>query len=154
LKKHPDLQNVALLSDLVTNKLDKQALAVQLAPQLFGRPFAMGPDVPDDRFKAMRKAFWDVMHYKKFLAAAKKRRLPIDPASGEEVQKLIETVYSYPPEVIARAKEIGQSRGADEDLQGRGAGVHLCRQDHPGAIRGTPGILGRRQGQGQAAGLG
>ncbi len=109
MKKHPDLKNVALIRDLVTNEKDKQALDVHLSAQLFGRPFGMGPGVPDDRFAAMRKAFWDVMHDKKFLAAAKKRRLAIDPASGDEVQKLVETVYSFPPDVIARAKEIGAS---------------------------------------------
>ncbi|HSR56396.1 MAG TPA: hypothetical protein VLN73_09135, partial [Alphaproteobacteria bacterium] len=109
MEKHPDLQNIALIRDLVKDKKDKQALDVHMSAQLFGRPFGMGPGVPDDRFKAMRKAFWDVMHDKTFLAAAKKRRLPIDPASGEEVEKLVKEVYAYPADVIARAKEIGSS---------------------------------------------
>ncbi|MDX1484821.1 MAG: hypothetical protein R3229_10085 [Alphaproteobacteria bacterium] len=109
MKKHPDLPHVALIRDLVKDPKDKQALDVHLSPQLYGRPFGTGPGVPDDRFKALRKAFWDTMHDKTFLAEAKKRRLPIDPAPGEEVEKLVKMVYAFPPDVIARAKEIGQT---------------------------------------------
>ncbi|MCH8918909.1 MAG: hypothetical protein IIC52_12745, partial [Proteobacteria bacterium] len=106
---HPNLKHVPLIRDLVKNKRDAQALDVHLSAQLFGRPFGMGPGVPDDRFKAMRKAFWSTMTDKKFLADSKKRRLQIDPARGEEVERLVKMIYAFPPDVIARAKEIGTS---------------------------------------------
>ncbi|MCZ6448375.1 MAG: hypothetical protein O6831_09065 [Alphaproteobacteria bacterium] len=109
MKQHPDLKHVPLIRDLVKNKKDAQALDVHLSAQLYGRPFGMGPGVPDDRFKAMRKAFWATMNDKKFLSDSKKRRLQIDPAPGEEVERLVKMVYAFPPDVIARAKEIGSS---------------------------------------------
>jgi len=109
MKQHPDLKHVPLIRDLVKNKRDAQALDVHLSAQLFGRPFGMGPGVPDDRFKAMRKAFWTTMNDKKFLSDSKKRRLQIDPARGEEVERLVKMIYAFPPDVIARAKEIGTS---------------------------------------------
>ncbi len=109
MKKHKDLQHVSLIRDLVKNQKDKQALDVHMSAQLFGRPFGMGPGVPDDRFKVVRKAFSDTMHDKAFLAETKKRRLQIDPAPGEEVERLVKMIYSFPPDVIARAKEIGSS---------------------------------------------
>ena len=109
MKQHPDLKHVPLIRDLVKNKRDAQALDVHLSAQLYGRPFGMGPGVPDDRFKVMRKAFWSTMTDEKFLADTKKRRLIIDPAPGEEVERLVKMVYAFPPDVIARAKEIGTS---------------------------------------------
>ena len=77
LKKHPDLQTIPLITDLVSSKRDKQALKVHLAPQAYGRPFAVGPKVPEDRFKALRAAFWKTMKDPEFLADAKKRKMPI-----------------------------------------------------------------------------
>ncbi len=109
MKKHPDLPHVPLILDLVKSKKDRDALLVHLSAQVYGRPFGMGPKVPDDRHKAMRKAFWDTMIDPVFLKAAKKRRLQIDPTRGEEVQKLVERVYAMPPDVIAHAKVIGTS---------------------------------------------
>jgi hypothetical protein len=41
-----------------------------------------------------------------FLAEAKKKRLDIDPTSGEEVEALTKEVMSQPPEVIERLKKL------------------------------------------------
>lgn len=110
LKKHPDLQQIPLITDLVKSDRDKQALKVHLAPQVYGRPFAVGPKVPDDRYKALRTAFWKTLHDPVFLADAKKRRLPITPTSGEEVDKLVKEIYALPKDVLAYADKVGNSR--------------------------------------------
>lgn len=39
VSKHPDLPQIPLIGDLVTDPQDKQALQAQIAPQAFGRPF-------------------------------------------------------------------------------------------------------------------
>ena len=110
LKKHPELQSVPLITDLVSSKRDKQALKVHLAPQAYGRPFAVGPKVPDDRFKALRTAFWKTMNDPDFLADAKKRKMPIDPLKGEDVQALIGDIYALPKDVLDYADKVGNSR--------------------------------------------
>jgi tripartite-type tricarboxylate transporter receptor subunit TctC len=110
LKKHPDLQQIPLVTDLVKSERDKQALKVHLAPQVYGRPFAVGPKVPDDRYKALRTAFWKTLHDPVFLADAKKRRLPITPTSGEEVAKLVKEIYALPKDLLAYADKVGNSR--------------------------------------------
>ena len=46
IKKHPELPQIPLISDLVKDPRDKKALQVQVAPQAYGRPFAAGPGVP------------------------------------------------------------------------------------------------------------
>ncbi len=109
MKKHPDLPHIPLIRDLVTDPADKKALDVHLSPQVYGRPFATGPKVPADRAAALRKAFWATMTDPVFLAAAKKRRLQIDPAPGEQVAKLVNAVYAMPREFIDRAQLVGTS---------------------------------------------
>jgi tripartite-type tricarboxylate transporter receptor subunit TctC len=110
LKKHPELQAVPLITDLVKNERDKQALKVHLAPQAYGRPFAVGPKVPDDRFMALRTAFWKTMNDPEFLADAKKRKMPIDALRGEDVQALIDEIYALPKDVLEYADKVGNSR--------------------------------------------
>lgn len=109
VKKHPELPQIPLIGDLVTDPRDKKALQVQVAPQAYGRPFATGPKVPKARAEMLRKAFWATMKDPKFLAEAKTRRLEIDPMRGEEVQKLINANYALPKEILARAGEIATS---------------------------------------------
>lgn len=41
-----------------------------------------------------------------FLAETKKKRLDIDPTSGEEVEVLTKEVINQPPEVIERLKKM------------------------------------------------
>jgi hypothetical protein len=41
-----------------------------------------------------------------FLAETKKKRLDIDPTTGEEVQSLTSEVMNQPPEVIERLKKM------------------------------------------------
>jgi hypothetical protein len=114
LTKHPDLQQIPLITDLVKSKKDKQALKVHLAPQAYGRPFAVGPKVPQERYEALRTAFWKTMHDPKFLADTKKRKMPIDALSGQDVQKLIAEIYALPKDVLAYADKVGNSRETTE----------------------------------------
>jgi ABC-type phosphate/phosphonate transport system substrate-binding protein len=72
---------------------------------LYGRPFVIPPDVPQDRVAALRKAFMDAMQDKDLLAEAEKSRLDIDPTSGEELQALIARLSLLPPAVIERARQ-------------------------------------------------
>lgn len=114
LQKHPDLQQIPLITDLVKNERDRKALSVHLAPQVYGRPFAVGPKVPNARFKALRAAFWKTMHDPAFLADTKKRNLPISPTSGQDVQKLINEIYALPKDLLAYADKVGNSRKGTE----------------------------------------
>ncbi|MEE8445135.1 MAG: hypothetical protein V3S44_07270 [Alphaproteobacteria bacterium] len=104
VSKHPELPQIPLIGDLVTDPADKQALQVQIAPQAFGRPFATGPGVPRARAAMLRAAFWKTLHDPAFLAAAKKRRLEITPMSGEKVQSLINEIYALPKDILARSQ--------------------------------------------------
>ena len=89
LVKHKDLQDVPLVTEFITKKKDRQALELILSSLTMGRPFVVGPKVPADRVVILRAAFDATMKDKKFLAEAKKGRLPINPVSGKGIQKLL-----------------------------------------------------------------
>ena len=54
----------------------------------------------------MPSAFNKTMKDKAFLAEAKKVRLAVEPATGEEVQKLVTKMYSMPAAQLARLKSV------------------------------------------------
>jgi hypothetical protein len=54
----------------------------------------------------MRDAFSKAMADPQLLAEAKKKKLEVDPTSGEELQIIAKEIMSQPPEVIARMKPL------------------------------------------------
>jgi hypothetical protein len=54
----------------------------------------------------LRTSFMATMQDPDFLADAKGRGLDIDPADGEEIQGLVEQLYTTPPAVVERLRAI------------------------------------------------
>lgn len=104
--KHPDLPNVPLATDHVKNADDKQILEVIFARQAIGRPYAGPPGIPADRAKALQDAFEKTMADKEFLSAAAKAKQEINPANAAAVKKIIEKIFSTPPALVTRLKQI------------------------------------------------
>jgi len=105
LEKHPDLPNVPLIMDYTKDADARNALALVFAPQVMGRPFVAPPGVPADRVTALRDAFMATMKDPQFLAEAKKQKLEINPASGEQIAKLLRDIYGSSPRAVAIARE-------------------------------------------------
>jgi tripartite-type tricarboxylate transporter receptor subunit TctC len=79
---------------------------VVLAADEFGRPIVLPPGVPADRVKTIRDAFNKAINDPALLAEAEKRRLDIDPATGEELESLAKEVMTAPPDVVEKVKRI------------------------------------------------
>jgi tripartite-type tricarboxylate transporter receptor subunit TctC len=105
IDKQPELKGVPHIYDFATSDEDRKVMEVIFGRQALGRPLAAPPAVPADRTKALRKAFMATMTDPAFLKEVKRRKLSVAPMSGEEVDKLIATFYSYPKNVIARASK-------------------------------------------------
>jgi hypothetical protein len=56
--------------------------------------------------KILREAFTKTVHDPAFLAEAAKKKLDIDPTSGEEVEKLTREVMAQPADVIEKLKTL------------------------------------------------
>ena len=101
LRTHQDLKDVPLIVDLAEDADTKQILKVQFTAFELGRPLFVAEAVPADRVALLRKAFMDVLADAELVAEANKASLDIGPQTGDEVQKLIDTLYATPPELIA-----------------------------------------------------
>ena len=105
LRKHPDIPEVPLVTDLAENDTQRQVLALQFTAFELGRPYFVHEGVPADRVQALRRAFDATMKDKDLLADAEKQGLEANPATGEEMQEMLKKVYATPKDVIHRLAE-------------------------------------------------
>jgi tripartite-type tricarboxylate transporter receptor subunit TctC len=109
-KRDPRLKDVVLFNELMdkykTPEDTRRLAKVVVAADQFGRPIVFPPGVPADRVKIIRDAFNKTIHDPALLAEAEKRRLDIDPASGEELDTLAKEVMTAPPDVVEKVKKL------------------------------------------------
>jgi hypothetical protein len=56
--------------------------------------------------KMLRDAFVKTLSDPEVLDETKKGRMDIDPATGEELEKLVKEIFDSPPDVVERVKKI------------------------------------------------
>ncbi len=105
LRKHEDLPDVPLVTDLTKDPKALQALKLIFSRQTMARPYVAAPGIPDERKAALRKAFDDTMKDPAFVEEAKKTDLEVHPVSGAEIDALLADLYGSPPEVVQLAKD-------------------------------------------------
>jgi tripartite-type tricarboxylate transporter receptor subunit TctC len=106
LKRDPELPDVPLLLELVSNDLDRKVMTFLSAETAISRALVTTPDVPPERIEALRRAFDATVKDPQFLAEADKAKMDIGPMTGEESQKIADSIVNTPPEVIDRAKVV------------------------------------------------
>lgn len=110
LRKHPDIGNVPLVTELAETDEQRRLLELQFTAFELGRPTFVAEGVPADRVAALRRAFDLAMQDKELLADAAKQNLEVNPLSGEQVQKVLARVYATPKELVARLAEASKSQ--------------------------------------------
>ena len=98
--------NTPTLRELATSEKGKEIAEMTQFFQFYGRPYYLPQDVPEDRVKIIRDAFDKTMQDPKFLAEAKKLHRPIDPLSGEELQKVVNRDINPSPEMYEIVSEV------------------------------------------------
>jgi tripartite-type tricarboxylate transporter receptor subunit TctC len=91
---------------LVQNDLDRGVLGFISSGTAMGRPLLAPPGVPPERVKALRRAFDDTMKDEVFLADAARSNMEVKPLPGEALQTIAADVAQFPPDGLARAKEL------------------------------------------------
>lgn len=104
--KTMDKMGVPTVWDYIKDPADRELVENFMAQMVFGRPYVMTPGAPADRVEIIRNAFNKTMQDPAFLAEAKKVRIDIEPATGEEVQKLVEKMYGMSPAKLAKLKKV------------------------------------------------
>jgi tripartite-type tricarboxylate transporter receptor subunit TctC len=103
LKAGPELKGVPVILDFAKSEDDRRVLEIVFARQSIGYPYAAPPNVLADRLAAIRKAFDATLKDQEFLAASAKSGALIDGMIGQQVQTLLQDIYSRPPVIIERA---------------------------------------------------
>jgi tripartite-type tricarboxylate transporter receptor subunit TctC len=108
LRPHPELtkMGVPFLLDMAPNKEARQIMKVLFSRLAVGRPVLTTPGVPKGRVAVLRTAFQKTWKDPAFLDEAKRLGLEVNPMSGDEVEKLIRSVFDQPPELLERVTEI------------------------------------------------
>ncbi len=97
MHKEPDLPNVPRLIDLVQGDTDKEAIARFLSLGMsISRSIAAPPGTPSDRVETLRNAFNKTVTDALFKADAQKLGAEVSPASGKQVQQVVEEVVGAP----------------------------------------------------------
>jgi tripartite-type tricarboxylate transporter receptor subunit TctC len=104
LKANPELGGVPVILDFAQSESDRRVLEMVFARQSIGYPYAAPPDVPQDRLEAIRKAFLATLQDPEYLAATAKSGLLADGMTGQQIQALLQTLYSMPPAIAERAR--------------------------------------------------
>ena len=99
-RKLTDLPDVALVTELAKTEKQKQILNLILTSQMMARVIVAPPEVPLVRIAALRQAFEETMTDHEFLQDAARLGAPVDPVSGEEIQKVISDMFRTPPDLV------------------------------------------------------
>ncbi|MGH6768963.1 MAG: Bug family tripartite tricarboxylate transporter substrate binding protein [Xanthobacteraceae bacterium] len=93
---------------------DRQILDILYSRESYGRPFFTPPGVPADRVAALRRAFAATMKDTDFQKDAAKRRIEVEPVTGDQLAALTRNLMEIPPGVVARARKLLSPKGAKE----------------------------------------
>lgn len=103
----PDIPTLPeLMNQQKTPDSGRRLATVILAANDIGRPIVATPGIPTDRVKILREAFMKAVRDPELLEDAKKKRLELDPVSGEDLEALSKEIIAQPPDVIERMKKL------------------------------------------------
>ncbi len=105
LQRARDLPDLPLALDFAKTPEDRQVMELIFAPLGLGYPSFMGPGVPPERVEIVRRAFDRTMQDPEFMDLMKQQTLVLDPATGEDVQAIVQRLYQMPQSVIERARQ-------------------------------------------------
>jgi tripartite-type tricarboxylate transporter receptor subunit TctC len=103
-ERKPAMKDVPTASEFAPNDMDRKMLELYFGPNEMGRPYIGPPDIPADRLQAIRRAFDATMTDPAYLEEAKAQQMFVEPMTGEEMQTLIGSFYSSPPDLVERLK--------------------------------------------------
>ncbi|HTI86083.1 MAG TPA: tripartite tricarboxylate transporter substrate-binding protein [Alphaproteobacteria bacterium] len=109
LKRDPIIADVPTLIEFAENDEQRQIVSLLATSEAIGRPVMAPPGVPADRIAILRKALMDAVKDPALRADAAKAKLEIQPISGEDMQKMIESIVHTKPDIVEKYKEAVRS---------------------------------------------
>jgi tripartite-type tricarboxylate transporter receptor subunit TctC len=106
LRRHPELPDAPTSVELARNDEQRGLLTAVSSASEIGKFVLTTPDVPAERVTALRRAFDAMVRDPEFIAEAQKLRVELGPLSGEELQKIVESVQDLPPDLVDKLKSM------------------------------------------------
>jgi tripartite-type tricarboxylate transporter receptor subunit TctC len=106
MRPAPGFEHVPAVGQLGDDGESKAMLRLIASTAEIGRSLATAPQVSPERVKLLRQAFQKMVADPAFQAMARQRNAPLAPASGEEIQKIIDDTINTPQPIIERVKKI------------------------------------------------
>jgi tripartite-type tricarboxylate transporter receptor subunit TctC len=100
-----DKAKIPLTIDSAKDAETREALEIFYSQGLYVRAFMMPPGVPKDRVELMRTSFIDAVRSPAFQDEAAKMMTDAEPNTGEDMEKMVQRVYSAPAAVIERIRK-------------------------------------------------
>lgn len=104
-RRSKEFGDVPSVYDYAKSDEGRAVLDFHFGQLLLGRPVVGPPGIPTERLTALRSALLATAKDSEFREEATKAGLDIDPASADEVIKMINQIASYPPELLNKAKK-------------------------------------------------
>jgi len=111
------------LDQLVSDAKAKPLIALIKSQGEVARLTAGPPDIPADRLEALRTAYRKALADPEMREKAEKAKIPLDPATGEEVTKLIGEALDQPADTIALLKDVLERKGDVTEVKAKIAEV-------------------------------
>ena len=105
-EKEPELPEVPLLLDLVSDEDKKGVIRVVSLPTALGYGHWVAPGVPKERVAALRAAYAAVMKDPEFLNETEKTGMVVRVQAGETLDALVRQVVTAPKAVLDRTAQI------------------------------------------------
>ena len=103
----PELNRIGvpLTDSYVHDEQQRRIFQIIYSQELFARPYFVAMEVPADRLLILRRAFMETWRDADLLKDAANINLDVGPATGEEIQSLLQKIYVSPPALLQSAKE-------------------------------------------------
>jgi tripartite-type tricarboxylate transporter receptor subunit TctC len=105
-KKHKDLPNIPLASELKVSPTGKALFELIVAANELGRLTGAPSKVPPARLQVLRDAYKKVLTDPVFIKDMEKMGMDLDPGFGDEVTKLMEAAINQPAENITLLRSL------------------------------------------------
>ena len=102
LRKHPDLADVPILTEVMSNQEQQQMIKLILTPLAMSRPFAAPPDIPADRKQALISAFEKAASDPRFELEGEQMKLDVDLVPAGAIEKMLAEAYATPQAILAK----------------------------------------------------
>jgi hypothetical protein len=105
-------------TDAARSAEDRRIMDLIYSQQIYGRPFLAPAGIPPARVAELRAAFDAAIKDPKLRADAARMNLELRSMTGEQLQAIIEDLYSTPPALLERARNALEPGSAMQELPG------------------------------------